>query len=254
MASVPGEKRPSLKYRVRSAVYGRIANARDRLHNASPSWAKRTLWPLVDYLDMFFIDHGIFRLFYANRFKITDDVWRSAQPWPHQIRYYATAKGIKTIVNLRGERDCGSFRLEKGACEKHGIRLVNFKMRSGMPPDSALLHGFKDYFNALERPILIHCKSGADRAGIAAALYLLLNEDRPVEDALDQLNIRFGHFKHAKTGVLDHFLETYQADNTKEPIAFLDWVDAKYDPQAVKKDFKTDFWSRVLVEKILRRE
>lgn len=246
--------RPSLKRRVRSAVYGPIARGRDALYKASPPWAVRNLWPLVDYLDMFFIDHGIFRLFYANRYKISDRAWRSAQPWPHQVRYYAKKKGIKTIVNLRGVRDCGSYRLEKAACEKYGVKLVSYKMHSGAPPDPAVITGFKEFFDGLEHPILIHCKSGADRAGIAATLYKYLNEERSFDEAVDQLHFRYGHFKFAKTGILDHFFETYRRHNETAPTPFLRWVETEYEPEKIRQGFKTNFWSNFFVERVLRRE
>lgn len=248
------KKNKSLKKRLRNSVYGPIGQTRDRLYEASPQWAKERLWPIVDYLDMFFIDHGVFRLFYANRHRLTNNAWRSAQPWPHQIRHYAKEKGIKTIVNLRGERDCGSYRLEEAACKKHGVNFVNFKLRSGRPPEKDELQSFKDYFAGLEHPILLHCKSGADRAGIASVLYLMLNQDVPFEEAYDQLDIKYGHFKQAKTGVLDHFFETYKEANDENPIDFMEWVETKYDPVEVKQSFVTNYWSNFWVEKVLRRE
>ena len=56
---------------------------------------------------MLFVDHGIFRLVYPNSHRLSDKAWRSAQPAPHQIRRFAKA-GIRTIVNLRGERDAAA--------------------------------------------------------------------------------------------------------------------------------------------------
>lgn len=248
-----GNKRLTLKA-LRRPVYQKLGAWRQQAFDASPPWAQEKLWPLLDYLDMFFVDHGIFRLFYANRHKMGERAWRSAQPWPHQVRYYAKSKGIKTIVNLRGERDCGSYRLEQAACKKYGIEFVNYKMHSGAPPLPEVVTGFKEFFENLEHPILIHCKSGADRAGIAATLYQHLLDDKPMNEAVDQMSIRFGHFKHARTGVLDHFLERYLAANEEQPISLSDWVKTQYDQDEIRKSFKTNFWSRVLVEKILRRE
>ena len=80
--------------------------------HASPPWLRRTAGPPVSYLDMLFVDHGIFRFIYSNSHRLSDKAWRSAQPAPHQIRQFAKA-GVRTIVNLRGERDCGSYWLER---------------------------------------------------------------------------------------------------------------------------------------------
>src|SRR5262245_54599630 len=52
----------------------------------TPPWARRIFGPLVWYIDMLVIDHGIFRLFYVNRHRVGDQAWRSAQPAPHHIR------------------------------------------------------------------------------------------------------------------------------------------------------------------------
>ena len=59
-------------------------------------------------------------------------------------------------------------------------------------------------------PALIHCKSGADRAGLAAGLALMF-EGGSAAEALGQLALRFGHFSRAPTGVLDAFFLHYQA-------------------------------------------
>ena len=77
---------------------------RGGLLDITPARLREPVDRAIDYLDMIFVDHGIFRLMHANRYEITDGVWRSSQPWPHRVRCYAR-KGIRTIVNLRGERD-----------------------------------------------------------------------------------------------------------------------------------------------------
>jgi hypothetical protein len=43
------------------------------------------------------------------------------------------------------------------------------------------------------KPILIHCKSGADRTGLIAALYQYVQEGRSAEEAASQLSIVYGH-------------------------------------------------------------
>lgn len=223
------------------------------LLNHTPSWARSRVERAIDYLDMMFVDHGIFRVVYANRFEIADGVWRSSQPWPHQVRYFAK-KGIRTIVNLRGERDCGSYRLELEACRKHGIELVEYKLRSRAAPRPEEVRDFEAFFRELEHPILIHCKSGADRAGFASVLYLLLVERAPLEDAQKQLNARYGHFKHAETGILDQFFDQYAEYTKNNSIPFQEWLDNGYDRPNLKASFKSSYWSTILVDKILRRE
>ena len=186
----------------------------------TPPWLHRIAGKPASYLDMLLIDHGIFRLFYLNAHPIGGKAWRSAQPAPHQIGALAD-KGIKTIVNLRGERLCGSYWLEQTACERYGIRLVNFQVRSRAAPSREELRGARELFERIEYPILMHCKSGADRAGLMSVLYCFLKEGVPLQQAVEQLSFRYGHFRQAETGVLDAFFERYLADNAEAADAVL---------------------------------
>jgi protein tyrosine/serine phosphatase len=202
---------------------------------------------------MLFIDHGIFRLFYLNKHRLGKDAWRAAQPAPHNIRRLAR-QGVRTIVNLRGERDCGSYYLEQEQCERLGIKLIDFKVRSRQAPTAEQINAAKELFDSVEYPMLMHCKSGADRVGLMSVLYLYLKEAVPLAEAKQQLSLRFGHFSQADTGVLDRVFDSYLEDNARQPIPFLEWVDTVYDPVELKRSFRASGWARRLVDHVLRRE
>lgn len=237
----------------RRALRRKLAGWRDQIADRSPLGARRVLGTAYDYADMLLIDHGIFRLAYLNKHRIGATAWRSAQPSPADIRRMARA-GIKTIVNLRGERDCGAFRLQVAACRRYGIRIVELVVKSRGAPTKAQVHEADALFASVEHPILMHCKSGADRAGLASTLYLILKEDLPVQEAIGQLGARFGHFKQADTGIIDAFFQRYLDDTLKQPMPFRTWVDTVYDPDALLRDFKSGRWANVVVDRILRRE
>jgi protein tyrosine phosphatase (PTP) superfamily phosphohydrolase (DUF442 family) len=202
---------------------------------------------------MVLVDHGAFRLFYLNRHQVSPNLWRSAQPAPHQFAWFAE-QGVRTVINLRGGREHGSWQLQKEACDKLGLELVEFVVRSREAPERETILGAKDFFAGLKYPAVIHCKSGADRAGFIAALYLIIHEGKSVSDALRQLHIRFGHFRFAKTGILDDFFERYRVEGEERGIPFLEWVDRIYDPEALMRDFRPGFWSDFLVDRMMRRE
>jgi protein tyrosine/serine phosphatase len=205
------------------------------------------------WMNMVFVDHGIFRLVYLNRHRVSPRFWRAAQPTPRQITQSARA-GIKTIVNLRGGREFGSWPLEREACGVAGLHLVDFVIRSRGAPDRDKVASAKVFFDGLSYPVLAHCKSGADRAGFMATLYLLVHESRPLDEALKQLSWRYGHFKFAKTGILDAFFEHYRVEGLNKGLDFQTWVETIYDPEALERDFKTKPWADWFVEHILRRE
>jgi protein tyrosine phosphatase (PTP) superfamily phosphohydrolase (DUF442 family) len=208
---------------------------------------------LFGHVESLFIDHAFIRLAYLNRHALSDKMFRAAQPTPGQIRRLA-ATGIKTIINLRGARDCASYILEEEACRRHGVTLVNFPIKSRDMPSKENLRRAREIFATIEYPALLHCKSGADRAGLMSVLYLMLHEGLPAAQALKQLSWRYGHIKQAKTGMLDYFFELYLAADARAPIAFFDWVDQAYDPDQARAGFTSGVWASRLVDDLLARE
>ncbi len=205
------------------------------------------------WANMLLVDHGIFRLAYLNAHRVTPRLWRAAQPAPGQIAAFAR-KGVKIIVNLRGGREHGAWPLQKEACERHGIRLVEFVLRSRGAPDRETVLGAEAFFAALEEPALVHCKSGADRAGFFSALYLLIHEKRPLDEAMRQLSLRYGHFRFAKTGILDAFFDAYRREGAAKGIPFLEWVETIYDPARLEREFKPGLFSSLIADRLIRRE
>lgn len=211
----------------------------------SPDWLRRPLGVPAIWFDMLFVDHGILRLAYVNQHRLGEKAWRSAQPAPHNIRAMA-GKGVRTIVNLRGQRVCGSYWLERRACERYGIRLVDFQIRSRAAPSKEELRQIRELFERIEYPMLMHCKSGADRAGLMSVLYRFLVDGIPLEKAKDELSWRYGHIRQAETGILDAFFEQYLADNARQPMPFFEWVETVYDPDALRASFRSQGWANRL--------
>ena len=198
------------------------------------------------------MDHGIFRFKWRSLHKISENTYRSNQPFPWQILADKNKRGVKTIINLRGIRNCSSFFLEKETCEKHNIKLINFPVTSRAAPKVETILAAKKLFNEIEYPIIMHCKSGADRAGLMSALYLILHKNISVIEAKKQLSFKYLHIKHAKTGILDAFFDNYIKENKNKD--FLDWVKNDYNPEKLKLSFKVKKLSEILSTYILRRE
>lgn len=206
------------------------------------------------WLDMHLVDHGMVRAVYNNFYDLGGGMYRCSQPSPGQIRKYERKFGIRTIINLRGVHDYGSYFFEEEACRELGITLVSVKLYSRTPPSIEEVHMMRELFAQIDYPALMHCKSGADRAGIAAVLYRILHLGHPVAEAVRELSWKYGHFKQAKTGVLDFFFASYLADTAKTPMDFMTWVDTVYDEKALKAQFHDEGWASLVVDKVLRRE
>lgn len=211
-------------------------------------WVRCWAW-----LSLTFADHGFLRPIYWNVGRVGAHVVRGPQPNPLQIRFLAWWYGIRTIVNLRGATQFGSYALERDVCERRGLALENCVLWSRDPPTREQIHEFRAIIERIAYPALFHCKSGADRAGIASALYLVLKEGRPVEEAARQLS-GYGHLQAGPTGVLDAFFDQYLKDTRDRPMAFLDWVDNVYDQKALKASFRPAPIGSFIVDTVLRRE
>lgn len=205
-------------------------------------------------------DHGALRKIYSNVHEVAPGkLWRSYQPSPGDLEKWK-ARGVKTIVNLRGDKPSGYYLLEEEACERLGLNLVTFRVFSRNAPSREMLHGARKLFDDIAYPAVMHCKSGADRVGLMATLYLFLQEGRPLDEAMAQLSFKYGHIKHGKTGVIDYALEQFLAwtkANGKSLSSvddFFEWVDGDYDPDAAKAQFHSTGWGDFLTELVLRRE
>ncbi len=205
-------------------------------------------------------DHGFLRTVYDNTHEIAPGkMWRTYQPSPSHLERWAR-KGVKTIINLRGDNPSGFLFLEEEACARLGMALVNFRVYSRDAPSKEILHGARALFDDITYPAIMHCKSGADRAGLMAALFLFFHEGVALDRALDQLSFKYGHVKAGKTGVIDAAFECYIAYARERGISlssvdeFFRWVDSEYDPSAVKAAFRSKGWGDILTEVILRRE
>lgn len=177
-----------------------------------------------------FLDHGILRLWWTNMAAVAPGIWRSNHPLPSRIPAIA-ALGVRDILSLRGAKTSPNYLLEKEACDAAGIRLHTVSLTARSAPPKAELLALLDHFARLPRPFLMHCKSGADRAGLASALYLL-TQGTPLAEARRQLSPRYLHFRWTKTGILDHILDLYGVRLTQGPITIAGWIAAEYDAAA----------------------
>lgn len=204
--------------------------------------------------DLTWTDHGFLRAAFRNFHWIEPArMARANQPSPRQVARYAEM-GFKTILNLRGPGNTGYYALEREACERHGIAMIDARMHSREPPSLTQILNAKQLFEEIAYPALMHCKSGADRAGVMAVLYKHFAMGAPIAEAVEQLRLKYLHVRQGKTGMIDFFFATYLAETKESGKAFLDWAREDYDQAKVKAAFMSEWWANVLVDKILRRE
>ncbi|WP_159346841.1 tyrosine-protein phosphatase [Roseomonas harenae] len=205
-------------------------------------------------VNSFLVDHAILRQGWRNwGVVVPGRLYRSNHPSPWQLRDAARRVGLKTVINLRGERvDCGSDALSRAEAARLGLAHVDAPFESRGAPHRDRILRLAGIFAEMAEPALLHCKSGADRTGLAAGVFLLL-EGGTSEAALGQLHWRHGHVSASRTGILDAFFRLY-ARQAEGRLPFLDWVRDEYDEAGLRAAFQSQAWADRLVDGVLRRE
>lgn len=122
-------------------------------------------------------------------------VYRSNQLAPAQMAELLRDAGIRTVINLRGgSREDAWYREEATVVASAGARLIDIPLLDSVEPDATQLNQLLDALRSSPTPILIHCEAGADRSGLAAALYELVIAGKTPEVAAGQLSFAYGHF------------------------------------------------------------
>jgi protein tyrosine phosphatase (PTP) superfamily phosphohydrolase (DUF442 family) len=197
---------------------------------STPALRRQAMW----HFHLF--DHAWLRLFWTNFAEVAPGVYRSNQP-DHERLVKLREMGIRTIVNLRGAHRQSHYLFEAESCAALGLTMVNLQLHARRAAPRAELLALIETLRTADKPLLLHCKSGADRAGLAAAIHLLAIEGRLVAEARRQLHPRFVHFRWSRTGICDHLLDVYEARTAEAPVDFETWVATEYDPQALEDSF-----------------
>ncbi len=205
------------------------------------------------WVDSLFVDHAIIRLCHANfATVIPGKLYRCNHPTPMLIRRLARKLGLTAVINLRGVTTSGSYHLSRDASLKLGLAVHDLSLESRGAPHRDRILALLEIYRGLTGPCLLHCKSGADRAGLASGLCLLF-EGRSAAEALGQLSWRFGHIKQARTGILDAFFLRFQREaEGRKP--FLDWLEHDYDREALSREFHANGLASFIDDWVLAHE
>ncbi len=159
---------------------------------------------------------------------IPGKVYRSAQLSPSAIKLLVHFKGIKTIVNLRGENlDKSWYRKEINVSKALNIKHYDIRLNSKKLPTHQQLEMLSHIIQTAPEPILIHCESGVDRSGLASAMALILLKNAPLKIAEQQFSWRYFVTSDKSIGKLvfaryHQWLKQHNENSTKS--TFLTWV------------------------------
>jgi protein tyrosine/serine phosphatase len=149
--------------------------------------------------------------------------YRSAQLTKVELEAVVRDHGIRSVLNLRGaHRGDAWYDDEIAASEKLGVAHYDYALSSKRIVTGKQIAEILALVGGAPKPLLVHCKSGADRAGLVAALYRYAGEGKSAREADRELSLVYGHFPYlmSKTGAMDEsfwaFVGTAAPSPTRE--------------------------------------
>jgi protein tyrosine phosphatase (PTP) superfamily phosphohydrolase (DUF442 family) len=148
-------------------------------------------------------------------------VYRSAQLSEEEFTRQVKKLGIRSVINLRGENlGADWYEAEVKAAKSLGVAFINYRMSAQVVLTVEQMKELALVMKGAPKPLLIHCRAGADRTGLAAALYCLEEGMLPGFVQL-QLSPCFGHFPflYSESIAMDQSLVQYLRVKTSHPAA-----------------------------------
>ena len=158
--------------------------------------------------------------------EVVPGVYRSPQPGEDQLARRIARYDIQCVVCLRGGASADAS--ERAALGQnvtfHNVPLSAMRR----PRPEALLELWRIAREA-PRPLLLHCRAGADRTGLAAAL-LVLHDTGDLDAARGELAmLPHGHLGAFGTEAMDEVLDGYEPHAAS--LTFPQWVETVYAPE-----------------------
>jgi protein tyrosine/serine phosphatase len=163
---------------------------------------------------------------HANFHVVVDgEVYRAGQMNAGQLARVIQNYQIKSIVNLRGQSTADWYQGEMETAEKLGVRHYDFALSASREVSVEQMDQIIQTLREAPKPVLIHCKAGADRTGLISALYCVAVKDESPATADRELSVWFGHVPLGQTVAMDnsfwHFINSsnFQAELNARSIS-----------------------------------
>ena len=177
----------------------------------------------------------MYRYVFNKNFQVVTpgSVYRSAQPEPGDLRAWVAEHNIKTVLNLRGVNPGKNwFVAETEEAASLGLRHVSLRMNSVRLPPSHILKELVAHLRTLEKPMLVHCRGGVHRSGLAGSVALLLSGAN-LEIAKEQYSPTKGFFAWFDDSDVPSVLSQYElwlSGKAHTESKFTEWVMHHYIP------------------------
>lgn len=148
-------------------------------------------------------------------------LYRSAQLSKAEIAREIDAHHIRSVLNLRGPNPNDQwYQDEVAATHEHGAALydVGISAQEAVAPEK--IEKILTILRDAPKPILVHCRAGADRTGLVSALYRYAIQGQSAETAEHELSLRYGHFPYltSKSGAMDDSASAYFLSHSQSKL------------------------------------
>jgi len=119
--------------------------------------------------------------------------------------------GVKSVLNLCGEQPGDAwYDGETKVARQHGIVFRSLALSANTELDVKQVAALGEALREAPKPLLIHCRAGSDRTGLACAIYVA-SHGGSYRDACEQLSLYYGHFPYfgSKSVAMDVTLERF---------------------------------------------
>lgn len=156
-------------------------------------------------------EQGNFHIVTAGQF------YRSAQLDKDELIHYIKKYHIKSILNLRGKRENSRwYKKEIEISQKMGVIHYDYGIPATHEVDDKEMDSILNILINAPKPLLIHCKAGADRSGLVSAIWEYAIKRETAKESAEQLSLIYLHFPYlgSKTEDMDksfwRFVRTYK--------------------------------------------
>lgn len=140
-------------------------------------------------------------------------LFRSAQLSTDELQDSIKKYGIKTVISLRGwPSKTDYYEAEADTLAKLNVEFVALDFDDNFYPAEKDLRQLFLTFEKGDYPMLIHCRVGADRTGMVAALYEQVYMNKTAEESLEQLTFKNWHVPLFKPAMSD-FVRKFKGMN-----------------------------------------
>jgi protein tyrosine phosphatase (PTP) superfamily phosphohydrolase (DUF442 family) len=156
---------------------------------------------------------GVLQLIGNVHVVVEKQFYRSAQLDKTNLARVVQEYKIKSILNLLGTSQDKSWYVDEIAIsEAFGVEHHDYGISASEFVDSTRIDEILKILRNAPKPILVHCKNGADRTGLVAAIYLAEIHGAAFDEASGQLSLYYGHFPWltSESGAMDESFRSYE--------------------------------------------